>query len=361
MKLYNIYLTRKITSYFLVTLITLILLIWFTKAITFIGFITEQGVSVSDFFNLFILILPWLFLIIIPVSLFLAVLIGYNQMLSHNEIIILKNAGLDNLKLARPAISVAIICCLICYLISFFVMPFANKKLRTVRSDLRNNYVNLVISHGIFESLNSLTIYVKNRDNTNNKLSGILIYDSRNAAYSTTVTAQSGVLNQGEQSDGSLLLYLNQGTVERFSYETQKTETLHFDSYVVNLSDNNQPIVNRRWKASERYIGELLSPDEKASAQDLQSYYAELHQRMTYPLLSLILTLIATATVLSNKFTRRGNLVHSLKASIFAAIFVGLFMFCYSLIENSNQLTPLIYLNLVFFVVVSFHHLKPKK
>ncbi len=361
MKLYNLYLTRKIISYFLVTVLTLILLIWFTKAIVFIRFITEQGVSVSDFFNLFILILPWLFLIIIPVSLFLAVLICYNQMLSHNEIIILKNAGLDNLKLARPAIMVAVVCCLICYVISFFVMPFANKKLRTVRSDLKNNYVNLVISPGVFENLNSLTIYVKDRDNANNKLSGILIYDIRNEKYSTTVTAQSGILNQGEQSDGAILLYLNQGTVERFNYETHKTETLNFDSYVVNLSDNNRPVVDRSWKASERYVGELLNPDEKASSQELQSFYIELHQRMTYPLLSLILTLIATATVLSNKFTRRGNLVHSLKASIFAAIFVGLFMFCYSLIEYSSQFTPLVYVNLVFFVVFSFHHLKPKK
>jgi lipopolysaccharide export system permease protein len=360
MKLYNLYLARKIISYFLVVLLTLILLIWFTKAISFISFITEKGINVVDFLNLFILILPWLLLIIIPVSLFIAVVIGYNQMLSHNEIIILKNAGLDNLKLARPAIALALICCIMCYFISFFLMPFANKKLRTARTNFNHNYVNLVISPGIFESLNRLTIYVRNRDE-NNKLSGILIYDGRNPEYTSTVTAKNGIINQGEQSDGSILLYLTEGTIEKSDRKTHKTDIINFDSYVVNLSDNNRPAGDLTWKASERYIGELLHPDAKASDRELNNYYVELHQRITYPLLSLILVLIAAATILSSKFNRSGNLLHSLKASLFAAAFVGLFIFSYRLIEYSRTLTPLVYLNLLIFVMLSFHYLKPKK
>jgi lipopolysaccharide export system permease protein len=359
MKLYNLYLARKITSYFLVIVLTLILLIWFTKAISFISFITEKGINISDFLNLFILILPWLLLIIIPVSLFIAVIISYNQMLSHNEIIILKNASLDNLKLARPAIALGFISCLICYSISLFIMPYANKKLRTTRTNFNYNYVNLIISPGIFENLNSLTIYVKNRDNKN-QLSGVLIYDNRNEDYSTAITAKSGIINQEETSDGSLLIYLKDGTVEKSDHKTHKTDILHFDSYVVNLSDSNIPAANLSWKASERYIGELLHPDETASQKDLNSYYVELHQRMTYPFLSLVLVLIATATILSSKFSRHGNLAHTLKTSLFASVFIGLFMSSYSLIDYSTQLTPLIYLNLMLFVALSFYQLKRK-
>ena len=83
---------------------SLILLIWSAKAISFVGFITDKGVGVGDFFRLFALILPWLATTIIPISLFIAVLIAYNQMLSCNEIIIFKNAGLNNIKLANPAV-----------------------------------------------------------------------------------------------------------------------------------------------------------------------------------------------------------------------------------------------------------------
>jgi lipopolysaccharide export system permease protein len=355
MQIYNLYLARKITGSFLVIVSTLILLIWFAKAVGFIRFITEKGVSLIDFINLFVLILPWLLLIIIPISLFLAVLISYNQMSSHNEIVILKNTGLDNIKLAKPAIAVAVICCLICYLISFFLMPFSNKKLRSIRSDVGHNYVNLVISPGIFETLNSLTIYVKNRDQ-NNKLSGVLIYDSRNKEYSTTITASSGDI---KQDNGATLLYLGSGTAEKFNYQTKKTDILHFDSYVVNLADNSQPIKSPNWKAGERYINELLYPEEDASYQDLKNYYLELHQRIVYPLLSIVMTLIAVAFVLGGKFSRHGNSSHSVKATLCAAAFIVMVMFSYNLISKSSAFTPILYLTSLVFVIISFRILKP--
>ena len=114
MTIYNRYLIHKIASYFLVIISVLVALIWFAKSIIFIRFITENGVSISDFISLFVLILPALLIIIIPISLFVAVLTAYSQMLAHNEIVILKNAGLDKLTLAKPAILLASICCMIC-------------------------------------------------------------------------------------------------------------------------------------------------------------------------------------------------------------------------------------------------------
>jgi len=360
MKLYNIYLSRKIISYFLVTFSTLILLIWSAKAIAFVEFITDKGVGIGDFLHLFILILPWLATIIIPISLFVVVLIGYNQMLSYNEIVIFKNASLDNTRLAKPAIIVAIFCCLICYYISFFLMPFTNRELRSTKSNFNNNYINLIISPGIFETVNKLTIYVQNRD-PNDQLLGILVYDERNLEYSATITAKSGNLKQGQQNDNSLLLYLNKGTIERFYPQNHKLDLLYFDSYVINLSDNSQLSPSIRWKANERYIGELLHPDDNSSSQDLINYYVEFHQRITYPLLSLVLTLIATSTVLSAKFSRHGNLIHSLKAVLLAIIFVTLFMLSFNLIEYSSRLTPITYLILLVFIIFSLYRLKSNR
>lgn len=334
----------------------LILLIWFSKAISLIRFVTEKGIPITDFLNLFILILPWLLLIIIPISLFIAVLVAYDQMINHNEIVILKNTGLDKLTLAKPAILLATICCLLCFFISLFLMPYANKKLRTIKSDFSSNYANLLISPGIFENLNSLTIYVKNR-NSANELSGILIYDHRNEEYSTTITSKIGAVNQ---DNGATLLYLNNGTIQRFNYTTRKSDILNFDSYVVNLNDNNQVDPYLKWKASERYIGELLNPDQNSSPEDLTKYYVELHQRITYPLLSMVLTLIACAFILSGKFRRHGNFIHNIKAVAIGVVFVTLLMVGYKIMETSPQLTILIYIDLLAFVTMSFWMLKTK-
>ena len=359
MKLYNKYLIYKIISCFLVTFSTLILLIWFAKAISFIGYITEQGINFSDFINLFILILPWLSIIIIPVSLFVAILIVYNQMLSHNEIVILKNTGLNNLKLANPAIIVAVLCCLLSYFVSLFLMPYANKKLRVTKLDFRNNYVNLLINPGVFETFNGLTIYVKNRDIDNN-LFGILIYDKRDLAYPIAITSTSGILKQNKQNNDSLLLYLDQGTIERFNKQNNKIDILNFDSYVINLSDNNQSNATIVWKANERYISELLNPEKDSSKYDLTNYRIELHQRIADPLLSLVLTLIAVVAVLKSKFSRYGNLAHTLKAIFFAVTFIVLFMSSYNLAEYSYYLTSVIYINILIFVLFSIYFLRPR-
>jgi lipopolysaccharide export system permease protein len=339
-----------------VVLGVLILLIWFSKAISLIRFITESGVSIIDFLNLFILILPQLLLIIAPISLFIAVLVSYNQMISHNEIVILKNAGLDRLTLAKPAILLATICCLICFLISFFVMPYANKKLRTIRMDFQNNYANLLISPGIFENLNSLTIYAKNRDEKN-QLTGVLIYDNRDPEYSTTITSELGKINQ---SGSAILLYLTNGTAQRFAHQTKKSDILHFDSYVINLKDSNQGEILLKWKANERYIDELLYPQSDSTPRDLREYLIEIHQRITYPLLSIVFTFIACAFILSGKFKRHGNFIHNIKAIGVAIIFVGILMGGYNVVEKSPNLAPLLYLNILFFMVMSFFMLKSK-
>jgi lipopolysaccharide export system permease protein len=355
MKFYSFYLTRKLIASFAVIITTLVLLIWFSKAMSFIKFVTDKGVQISDFLNLFLLILPWLLLIIVPIALFIAVLTTYNQMSNHNEITILKNSGLSNYSIAKPAINLAILCCIFCFFVSLFLMPLANKKLRFVKSDFRVNYANIIISPGIFENLNSLTLYVKDRDEQGNLL-GVFIYDSRNSEYANIITSDSGVMRQGK----NVLLYLNRGTAQRFNYASRKTDVLNFDSYVVNLSDNNKASVNFRWKAQEMYVHELLNPSPEASEKDLADYIVELHQRFTYPLFSVVLSLIAMSCLLNGKFSRYGNARHNVVAFIFAAIFIISTMFGYKVIEASPHLSFLLYLNLLIFVLVSLYFLKLK-
>ncbi|MFT5703523.1 MAG: lipopolysaccharide export LptBFGC system permease protein LptF [Rickettsiales bacterium] len=277
-------------------------------------------------------------------------------MMNHNEIVILENAGLDKFTLAKPALFIATLCCLLCFFISFFLMPYANKKLRTIRTDFNHNYANLLISPGIFENLNSLTIYAKNRDSSNS-LSGILIYDRRNPEHSSAITSESGVLSQ---KGNSVLLYLGKGTAQKFNYKTRKTDILNFDSYVVNLQDSNKAEISLKWKAGERYINELLNPEGEVSDKNLRKYYVELHQRIIYPFLSVVLAFIACAFILNQQFKRHGNIAHNVKAVIAASIFVGFLMAGFDLIQNFPRLVGLLYADLLIFVFLSYLILKPK-
>ncbi|MDA0901802.1 MAG: LptF/LptG family permease, partial [Proteobacteria bacterium] len=69
MQLYKRYFLKKIASYFVAIATILICLIWFTKTVSFIKYITENGIKFSEFLYIFVLVLPWLVLLIIPISL----------------------------------------------------------------------------------------------------------------------------------------------------------------------------------------------------------------------------------------------------------------------------------------------------
>ncbi len=330
-------------------------LIWFSRTIAFVHYITENGVELQQFSLLFILILPWLLLFIIPISLFSAVLLVYNRLLLNNEITILKNSGLTKLTISKPAISIAIFFTLFCFLISFYLLPLANKQLRIARTNFENNYSNLSFSKGTFEELKSLTIYVKDK-NEQNQLFGILLHDARNPEYSNTITAKRGSL---KSENGSLLLYMQDGTVQRFSYKESKEEILSFDDYVVNLSDNAKGTdMRKRWKAKERFLDELLNPSDDSEPEDIIQYKVELQQRLTYPLMSLVLVVVALAFILRGDLNRRGNSANIITAILVGILFLGVTIAIYRLLETSLSLIPLLYLHFILFFGVSLFMLK---
>lgn len=356
MKLYNRYLTSKVAGYFLVIATILICLVWFSKAVTFIKFITEKGIKLWDFLYLFILVLPWLMMLIIPISLFIAALISYGRMNVSNEITILKNSGINKFLLSKPIIWVGLTCSILCYSISLYFMPLSNKELRLAKNNFQDNYENIVISPGIFETLNSLTIYVKDR-NYENELFGVLIYDGRNAEYALTISSRYGKLDKNK----TVLLHLSEGTVQKYNFSTRKSEILKFDQYVVNLTDDEQKSTNFRWKAQERFIWELLNPENGSSEEDIKRYRAEIHKRLTYPLFSLILSLIAAAFILKGQFSRRSNIGNELQAVIVGVLFIISVMTIYDLIEKSQKFIFLLYGDLFIFVIFSLSLLKTKK
>lgn len=358
MNLYSKYIFDKTSQSFGSILFLLISLIWFSKTISFVKYITENGIEISQFLFLFILILPWLLMFIVPISLFAGTLSVFNRLNSNNEIAIFKSSGLTNYKISKPAIKLALYSTLFCFVVSFFLMPYANKKLRLARINFENNYSNIGFSAGVFENLNSLTIYVKKKDE-NKRLYGILLHDERNPQYSTTITSKTGDLSF---ENDNLLLYMQEGTVQRFDRANIKSEILHFDDYVFNLSDNSEDEKKaRRWKPKERYLHELINPEEGVSESEIAKYKAELQQRFTYPLMPIVMSLIAVSVMLSGNFSRHGNSFNILIAIMMAISFLIITIVLYRLIEAKFYLTPLLYLNFIFFIALSFRILIQKR
>lgn len=274
----------------------------------------------------------------------------YNRLISNNEITILKNSGLTKFEICRPALLIGVICSLFCFMISFYFMPYSNKELRLSRINIQDNYANLSFNPQTFETLKELTIYARNREE-NGQLFGILLHDERSSAYSITITAKTGRI---VTEDNSALLYMEEGTVQKFTYRDRKSEILNFDNYVFNLTENQKSTTRIHWKAKERYLSELINPNDDSEEFELEKYRAEIQERFTYPLLPLVFSIIALSCILYGQFSRNGNLSNIILAIFLAAVFLGLTITIYSLIESSPKFIPILYLNFVLFFGIGF-------
>ena len=128
---------------------------------------------------------------------------------------------------------------------------------------------------------------------------------------------------------------------------------------MVNLSDNTKSSdLQKRWKAKERFLGELLRPNDSSTAEDIIQYKIELQQRLTYPLMSLVLVTIALAFILRGDLNRHGNSLNIVMAVLIGILFLGITIMIYRLLESSLSLIPLLYLHFIFFFGIALYMLK---
>lgn len=346
--IYKSYLFKTTLVNWLQIMIVLIVLIWFSRVVAYIGLVTNNGVAIGDFLNLFILILPWMLIYLIPISFLVALILSFNKLMRASEITILKTCGLNNFQIAKPLITMSFILIMINYILSFYLMPLSNKKLRILRNNFQENYSNISFTPMTFENINQIVIYSKKRDENNN-LYGILINDGRSKKYSITITAENGNL---EVKEGNVGLNLTNGTFQRLRYDAMDSEILKFDNYNFSLNNKSYDTSSIKWKPNERFIDELIFPEDDIASSDYVKIQAEIHKRINDPLISAIFALIISSIMLKANNSRTGNVYNLLFSAIISIIYITLLIFSYRISDKSIYLFYLPYvINLSFFSI----------
>jgi lipopolysaccharide export system permease protein len=343
--IYQRYLLRNNLVLLLAIFTILIFIIWFSKASSFVHYITENGIEISKFIQLFILILPWLMMIIIPVSNFIATSINLNRLIISNEITILKNSGLTKFQIAKPIILIAILSSIFCYLISFYIMPYSNRVLRESKQSINQNYANLAFKSQTFETFKDLTIYSKSQDQENN-LYEIFLHDERSSEYNLTVTAKKGRIIV---ENNFAILEMEDGSIQKYNYNSKQTEILKFDTYLFNLNENSKINYNSKLKPNEYFFYELFFPSNELSEAEKIKLKIEIHERIIDPLLSIVLTLSSLAFTLNSQFQRKQNNLNIYKSIIIAILYLIINLLSYNLIKFSDYFQIIPYLNFTIF------------
>jgi len=274
--------------------------IWLTQALRFIDFIVNRGLSIGDFIYITSLLFPSLLMLLVPISLFIAVLFCYHKLMTDSELLVFRAVGLSNWQLTQPALIIGAIATAFCYLISLYLLPLSNRQFNDMRSFLRDNYTSVLLQEEVFNTpVEGLTVFVRERD-SDGHLKGILVHDNRDNQNPVTMLAEEGRLLQ---SDSGPKFYLVRGI--RQEVREGRISWLNFDQYTLDIRYYTQVMHARDRDSDEKYLGELFNSNASQSKEIAQNR-AEGHQRIVWPLYNMALLTLAIAIMLSGEFNRRG-------------------------------------------------------
>jgi lipopolysaccharide export system permease protein len=299
---YNKYIAKHLIHSTLLITFSLTSIVWLTQALRFIDFIVNQGVSITVFLHLTLLLVPSLLLMILPPALFCSVLFVYNKLNMESELVVMQAMGLSRWRLALPALQVAVVLTALTYTIALYVQPSSYSRFKDMQSFLRNNYVSILLQEGVFSNpVDGLTVFIRERDK-NGGLHGILVHDNREQDVSVTMMAEEGRLVQTQQGPRFLLSSGN-----RQEISDGKLSLLNFQSYTLDISFYTDVMKERRIDMQELFLSDLFSDDATLTPQERNKRRAEGHQRLIWPAYPFALTLLALAVLFSGQFNRRGQ------------------------------------------------------
>jgi len=327
--------------------------IWLMQSLRFVEMIVNRGLTVGTFIYMTVLMLPGFFPLVLPIALFTVVVFTYSKLITDRELVVMRNTGMGQTALARPALTLSLVVVLVIYALNLFVMPESWRKFREMQWQFRYSFAHVVLQEGTFNSLgNDITVFIRERGK-DSQLYGVMAHDARDPNHPTTYMAERGTLTH--TADGARLVLFD-GNRQEMDENTGRLSILYFDRSTFDLGDIIKDPGQRYREARERTLYELLHLEEDPTVppQDIGKFTIEAHRRLSSPLLALGFTLTALACLLSGGFSRRSQTQRVL-LSIFLlvtmqAATLGLQYFC----ARNLQYIPLLYVNSLLPIIVGY-------
>ena len=280
--------------------------VWLSQSIKLIEFVIAGGAPFHFFVELLVLTLPGFLNLALPLGVLVAILFIYSKMLQYNEIIVMRAAGMSQLKLMMPGVAFALLFTCLAAALSIQLAPLAQKKMVKLQQAVKNEFSAFMVRDGVFTDISeNLTVFVTEK-NQKGELFGILMHDVSQPSKPVTILARYGKILQLESSKGQVLIY--DGSRQEYDENTGKLSTLYFDKYKLDL-DQYQSAIRDRWvDPKEKKLSELLlDMKNEANKFNKEKHIVELHKRFSLPLYVIGFGILGIYTLINGQFSRGGQ------------------------------------------------------
>jgi lipopolysaccharide export system permease protein len=304
-------------------------IIWITRIINYLEYITEYGLGVKNFIIIILLLLPGLLTITASLSLFLSVIFAYDRLIKNNEMVILQNAGVGKFQLVKPTIYLSAIVVALLFFNTMFLIPKTNKQFSHMKEIMKNDIINLMFKNNNFDSIKNVTFYAVT--NEQQGLENLVIY-----SRSENGEGKHKIIYSKTAEINGVLLRLMDGNIQEFNPNiADENNSIFFKEYNLNLGDyyNLNPKKNNSMDMSAMNVVELLKIKEN------QEIDGEIIKRGANSVVGLFLSVLGCCLILDKKFSRMRDDTEIVKIYLICALLFAIFIY---LAKNSGASTPLL-------------------
>ncbi|WP_076407487.1 LPS export ABC transporter permease LptF [Shewanella sp. UCD-KL12] len=260
--------------------------------------------------------LPYLAVLVIPLSLFLGILLAHGRMYADSEMIVFHGVGVSEWYITRVTLLLAVVNMLITLGLSVYVTPWAEEKQNQVLEHAQSEAGLAAITQGRFQtSPNGRAVLFVERIGRDNKLDKVFVAQlpdpEDESGLSNIVVAEGGKVV--EDDTGGQRLQLNDGVQYQATPKQVDFQIIEFGGYQMQIKE--QEVDERRRKLSALPINELM----KLEGPEIT---AEFHWRLAIPLAIPLMTLIAVPMARVN--VRQGKFAKMFPAILLYLGYFGL-------------------------------------
>ncbi|WP_372871937.1 LPS export ABC transporter permease LptF [Shewanella sp.] len=260
--------------------------------------------------------LPYLAVLVLPLSLFLGILLAHGRMYSENEMVVFHGVGVSEWYVTRVTLLLAVLNMLFTGYLSLFVTPWAEERQNQVLEKAQSEAGLAALVQGRFQTSpdGRAVLFVEKigKDNELEKVFVAQLPDPEDEQGQVNlVSAKGGKVV--EDASGGQQLKLSDGVRYQGSPSRLDYQVLEFGGYGMQIKE--QEVDERRRKMSALPLEQLVK-------QNTPEAVAELHWRLAIPLAIPLMTLIAVPMARVN--VRQGKFAKMLPAILLYLGYFGL-------------------------------------
>ncbi|MDP8052806.1 LPS export ABC transporter permease LptF [Pasteurella atlantica] len=306
--IFSRYLTREIFKSQLAILFVLLLIFFCQQLVRVLSSAVSGKVPTDLVVHLLGLGMPTMAQLMLPLSLFVALLLTLGRFYAESEITVMRACGVGQSLLVKSALFLSLFTTILATYNAFWVMPWAMDKQAELLAEAEVNPRFSALSAGQFMSAGGYVLYIDNIKGSS--INDIFVFQptQKKNNQPSVVTAESGKLTG--LPNGDQVLKLNNSTRFEGTPQTSDFKVTHFNQYSAYLGYKD---VDLKKDSVERLrFNELLQSKSTYAKAELQWRLALI---LAVPLMALL------ATSMSNVNPRQGRFAKLLPALLLYLIY----------------------------------------